>query len=326
MTACANCQEMLKCARGLYARHPLSGPRPRNTRSVRCGADVLPIIGNAVRSRPGGLNLSQLIEGAERQTENVWSRIRLCGIMSRMTLERWERWTDWPLTVAAVIFLGAYAWPILDLQLTPAVVTVCSVVSLTLWAAFGLDYAVRVCLAERRLHFVGHHLPDLGMILLPVLRPLRALRAVLALSRVSRRASLSLRGHAIVYVAGALPLIVFVAAVAALGAERGANGSNITDFGDAVWWACTTISTVGYGDRYPVTGEGRLIAVGLMLSGIALLGVVTAALASWFVERLEAVEETGRETHDEVGMLLHEVRSLRAELENFRPASSGSDK
>ena len=91
---------------------------------------------------------------------------------------------------------------------------------------------------------------------------------------------MSLRGHAIVYVAGALPPIAFVAAVAALDAERNADGSSIPGFGDAVWWACTTMRSVGYGDRYLVTGEGRLIAVGLMLSGIALRGVVTAALAS----------------------------------------------
>ena len=50
---------------------------------------------------------------------------------------------------------------------------------------------------------------------------------------------------------------------------------------------------MGYGDRYPTTGEGRLVALGLMLTGIALLGVVTAALASWFVERLADAQATG---------------------------------
>nr|MBA3233489.1 two pore domain potassium channel family protein [Propionibacteriales bacterium] len=87
-------------------------------------------------------------------------------------------------------------------------------------------------------------------------------------------------------IAGALPLVVFVAAVAMLDAERGAADANIESFGDAAWWAVTTMTTVGYGDRFPVTTEGRLIASALMLAGIALLGVVTAALASWFVERI----------------------------------------
>ncbi len=88
--------------------------------------------------------------------------------------------------------------------------------------------------------------------------------------------------------------MVFVTALAMLDAERGADDANITNFCDAMWWGSTTITTVGCGDRFPVTGEGRLVAVALMLTGIALLGVITAALASWFVERIGAVEAAKR--------------------------------
>lgn len=56
-------------------------------------------------------------------------------------------------------------------------------------------------------------------------------------------------------------------------------------------WAMTTVTTVGYGDRFPVTETGRFVAGGLMLAGIALLGVVTASLASWLIERVAEVEE-----------------------------------
>lgn len=69
----------------------------------------------------------------------------------------------------------------------------------------------------------------------------------------------------------------------------------------------TTATTVGYGDRFPVTAEGRLVGVGLMLAGIALLGVVTATLASWFVERIQAGEER---TRSDVELLTEEVRRL----------------
>ena len=93
---------------------------------------------------------------------------------------------------------------------------------------------------------------------------------------------------------------MFVAALAVLDFERNAREASITTFGDALWWAFVTITTVGYGDYSPVTVEGRLVAVGLMLGGIALIGLVTASLASWIVERVaaettihaEAVEET----------------------------------
>lgn len=79
---------------------------------------------------------------------------------------------------------------------------------------------------------------------------------------------------------------MFVAALAVLDAERSAPGSTITTFGTALWWAFETITTVGYRDFTPLTVTGRLIAGTLMLGGIALLGVVTATIAPWIVERV----------------------------------------
>jgi voltage-gated potassium channel len=107
-----------------------------------------------------------------------------------------------------------------------------------------------------------------------------------------------------------------------LDAERGDPEANITNFPDALWWGMTTISTVGYGDQFPVTGEGRLIAVGLMLAGIALLGVVTATIASWFVERIGAVEVAEQQTQRELDVVVQELQALRAEL---RATTSGAD-
>jgi voltage-gated potassium channel len=67
-------------------------------------------------------------------------------------------------------------------------------------------------------------------------------------------------------------------------AERGQPGSTINNVGDGFWWAITTLTTVGYGDIYPTTTEGRVIAVGLMISGICVLGVISATVAAWFVK------------------------------------------
>ena len=66
--------------------------------------------------------------------------------------------------------------------------------------------------------------------------------------------------------------------------ERSVEGSNIKNFGDGLWWAVTTVTTVGYGDRYPTTTEGRFLAVLLMIMGISLVGVITASVAAWFVK------------------------------------------
>ena len=75
-------------------------------------------------------------------------------------------------------------------------------------------------------------------------------------------------------------LTLFLAALAVLDAERSADNANIVTFGDALWWATTTATTVGYGDLFPVTTEGRWVAVGLMVAGIALIVLVTAGLAA----------------------------------------------
>jgi voltage-gated potassium channel len=111
---------------------------------------------------------------------------------------------------------------------------------------------------------------------------------------------------------------MFVGAVGMLDVERHAVGANIRTFGDAVWWALTTLTTVGYGDRYPVTVEGRLIAAVVMLTGIAVLGVVTASMAAWFVDKVQAIEqaETSQSEHDRhVDATLAEVLEKLARLE-----------
>jgi len=83
---------------------------------------------------------------------------------------------------------------------------------------------------------------------------------------------------------------VFCASLAELDAERHTHSANITTFGDSLWWAMSTVTTVGYGDKYPVTAEGRFVAVGLMIGGVALIGVITAALASWLIDRVRQTE------------------------------------
>ncbi len=190
--------------------------------------------------------------------------------------ERWEDATDWILTLAALLFLVAYAWPIIDPGLAEPWRSVLRWVTWLAWIWFAVDYAARVWLSADRTRFVRTHLPDLAVIVLPLLRPLRLLRLVTLLNVLNRHAGRSLRGRVAVYVVGATTLLMFIAALAVLDAERGRPGANIEAFGDALWWSFATVTTVGYGDRFPVTGQGRAIAAGLMLTGIALLGVITA--------------------------------------------------
>ena len=227
--------------------------------------------------------------------------------------EGYRRVVEWPLTGAAVLFLGAYSWPVLEPGMAGSLRQACSVATVVIWAVFAGDFVLRLGLARRRVRFLREHVVDLLVLALPLLRPLRALRVVTALGHLNRRAA-SLRGRAMVYVVGGVGLLGFTAAVAVLDAERSEPSASIKNFGDAAWWAVTTITTVGYGDRYPVTGAGRVAGVGLMLGGIALLGVVTAALASWFVEHVSRQEREEADLRVQVSALVEEVRALRVEL------------
>lgn len=141
---------------------------------------------------------------------------------------------------------------------------------------------------------------------------------MVALNVLGRRGRTFARGRVVVYVAMAVAIVGFVASLAVLDAERANPAANIRTFGDALWWAATTVTTVGYGDRFPTTTEGRIVAVGLMVTGIALVGVVTAALASWFVEKVAEVQAAEQRTEAEVSDLAAEVRALRRELEAER--------
>ena len=148
-----------------------------------------------------------------------------------------------------------------------------------------------------------------------MLRPLRVLRVVVALNVITRRGQPFARRRVVATVAASVVVVAFVASLAVLDAERNAPDATIPTFADATWWAATTATTVGYGDRYPVTGEGRLVAVALMVTGVALLGVITAAIASWFVERVGEVQAAEDRTAEQVARLAAEVRALRAQLD-----------
>ncbi len=212
--------------------------------------------------------------------------------MSRV--ERWERRSEVPLLLLAAAFLVAYAWPVLDPRLDPDVLTVLHVTSWTVWVAFAVDFLVRIGLADERRSYALSHWYDVALIVLPMLRPLRLLRLLAFVRILNRSATSSLIGRVSTYVAGVAVVAVGLGAVAVLDAEQDADGANITTFGDALWWAMTTVATVGYGDRYPVTTQGRLVAAALMVVGIGVVGAVTASVAAWLVGQVES-ERAGRE-------------------------------
>jgi voltage-gated potassium channel len=238
-----------------------------------------------------------------------------------LTSARYERTTGPPLALLGLVFLGVYAWPILDPSLGGAWKAMFADASVAIWVLFVVDYLARLLFATSRVEHVRRNWFDLVVIMVPMVRPLRAVRGLLALRVVARGGSSIGRRDAVVSLVIAMIAGGAVAALAMLDAERQNPGANIKTFGDALWWALATMSTVGYGDRYPTTTEGRLVAAGLMLAGVALLGVVTAALASFFVDRFGQAQRTGADLVVELRHLRAEVAALRAEL---RLATAGT--
>ena len=113
-------------------------------------------------------------------------------------------------------------------------------------------------------------------------------------------------------------------------AERDARGSNIRSYGDAVWWAMETITTVGYGDHHPTTVAGRFVASALMVVGLALVGVITATVVTWFFSELDVlrdvrkIEAEEERTEASLAEILTELARLNERLDRFdrsRPES-----
>ena len=232
-------------------------------------------------------------------------------------LRAWERATEWPLTGAAVVFLAAYTREVLA-NTQGGTKDAAELVIDAVWVLFGVDYLVRLALASSRSLWFLHHLPDLAVIALPILRPLRLLRLVTLVGIMQRSAGTALRGRITLYTVGSAALLISTSALAALDAERHEPGASIRAFGQALWWALTTITTIGYGDTTPVSTEGRCIAALLMIGGVALIGVVTATLASWIVSLVE--EENAEQeaaTQAQVATLQQQVSELSERIDHL---------
>jgi voltage-gated potassium channel len=168
-----------------------------------------------------------------------------------------------------------------------------------------------------------NHLLDLAIVALPFLRPLRLLRLVVLVKVMQHAFGVAIRGRVVVYTACSATLLIYVASLAVLEAERGYPGSDIKSFGEALWWSVVTVTTVGYGDFSPVSVTGRIIAVLLMIGGISLIGVVTGTLASWIVQRVSE-EDTAHQTatRAEIDALRADVQRLAEELRARSDASA----
>ena len=203
---------------------------------------------------------------------------------SEKAVQRWERLSTIPLSLLAIVYLGLYALEVLGDQKMVMLFDLILFSDL-IWAIFIVDFVVRFFMHDSKALFLKRNVIELIGLILPFFRAFRMFRVVIAIGFLARAAQ-SLQARINIYLGVILPLLVFTCSLGVYEAEHNAAGATITNFGDAVWWAFVTITTIGYGDYYPVTFEGRTIAVLLMLSGLALVSVITVSFASWFLERM----------------------------------------
>jgi voltage-gated potassium channel len=187
------------------------------------------------------------------------------------------------LTLLALAFLIAFSYPAFVDPVPSSTQTLLNIVQWISWIAFAADLIYGLSKAKDKAKYLKKHPLEVVAVLFPFLRPLRLMRVIsfggLAIQKVAigRQFAITIK----VFIASIF--IAYISAVQITITERAVEGSNIHNFGDGLWWAISTVTTVGYGDRYPTTTEGRFLAVVLMIMGISLVGVITASVAAWFV-------------------------------------------
>ena len=242
-------------------------------------------------------------------------RTRLFRTLSKYRGEKnlaaWEERSSRPMFVASVLYLLAFAAPIMSTRIQEPYDGYLNILQLILWGLFAADYCIRLYLAPRRLYFITHNLMNLAIVLLPAWRIVSFLAMIhLTANRQYKRLSelaMKLFGYTAIFI------IMFALAIYSV--ESSEPGSMIRDLPTAYWWTFTTLATVGYGDVYPITGIGRVIAVVVMLYGVGMVAVATGALASWIIEKIGGREEQEYPaTKADVDDLRQEISELRALL------------
>ncbi|MEU2127596.1 potassium channel family protein [Streptomyces sp. NPDC018352] len=206
-------------------------------------------------------------------------------------LRRWEQRTEVPLLGVSLLFLLGYAVRVLVPEDTEPWRDLALVLVGATWLVFVADYVVRFRLSGLRHRFFRVHWLDTVVLLLPLLRPLRLIRVYTAVQQRREQPRLSLYARVISYAGASSLLLGFSASLAVYHQEHKVPDSTIHTFGDAVWWACETLTTVGYGDAVPITPGGRVVAAGLMMCGLALLGAVTGSFSSWLLQVFRREDE-----------------------------------
>lgn len=241
-------------------------------------------------------------------------------------LQQLEDWMEMPL-----LFLGFVWLALLIIDLTYGLTVPLETASTIIWIVFIVDFVLKLILAPHKLRYLRANWMTALALLVPALRVLRFAR-VLRLTRAARavrsvrlfrmlsslnrgmqalRASLRRRG--VVYVTLLTLLVALVGAAGIYAFERPAEGGRVDSYGEALWWTAMLLTTLG-SEKWPDTGAGRALCFGLALYASAVFGYLTAALASYFIDRDAAAADSAVAGEQALHALQAEVAALRTEI------------
>src|SRR5580765_949998 len=202
--------------------------------------------------------------------------------------------------------------------------TFAEVANWLIWAVFAVQIAVVLVVAPRKRAALRAHWLDVAIVvvtlpaygqllssirLVRLVRLLRLLRATVIITRALQAERRLTSASAFRFVSLATIFLTVIAGAVQATIDTG----DFKTFWDGVWWAVVTVTTVGYGDVYPRTVGGRIVAIVLMLTGIGFLAVLTATVSSRFVKE-ERSDETTAIT-DALARIEAEIAALKARLD-----------
>ncbi len=260
------------------------------------------------------------LEEKERKEEE--SRQKIAGAKPsggrHDLVDRIEQVTKYPLLLLGIAWL-IVGITILTTDVNRSASTVLVGILFVLWATALVEYLVRLVVTPDRRGYLKRRWVEPATVVVPVLQGWHFVgieKMGLLLHEGELRVEAVLRHHSLFRVLIAAAVTLFLGAWLVLLFEEKAKGSNIHSYPDALWWAIVTVTTVGYGDRFPVTAGGRAVAVVLMLLGIGLIGVLTATVASVFIkEHTDANKEEIKKNHADLGQQLAVISDRLADVE-----------
>lgn len=208
----------------------------------------------------------------------------------RYAVWRWERITVWPMLVLSLVFVTLQLlWLFHRNEMSSQDRTFVFTSMMVLWGLFFLDFGTRFVISKDKKLFVKRRWMELVVLFVPLLRPVLPLYYLWRTPFFMEASPKAVRLRYQVTITVSAILLVYVVAWFTYMVERNAPSATIRSWPDSLWWSVVTITTVGYGNYYPVTVMGRLLGSVLMIAGLLLVGVVSASFVSYISDRIKKI-------------------------------------